>query len=472
MKFFYIFAAMLLGTGQLMNAQTHFIPINADYAVFNGSDGKEYVEVYISFRQNALRYVLEDSGYVANFSALLEVSQNETTLLRREQPFISHIDSLEAVYVGNEFRHVFALQLTPGNYETKITLRDANAARQGEFFLTMNVGELSNSEPVMSDIEFAANISRAAGESKFNKNGLQVVPNPSGMYHVSMPMLYYYAEVHNLPYSPEAPGNYTLESYITDKNGAVVKRFPDKTNPKPGTSTVLIGGSNVVTLNSDVHFLNLRFTDNQTGQTLEKRKRFTLYKPSQEDVDQISSMTSRLMTAYYAKFSEKELDEEFDKARYLASKEEKEIYKNLGNITGKAEFLSDFWRRRDRDPATPQNEYKADYFQLVEFADTHFTNKIKPGWKSDRGRILLTYGRPSEIERSPMETSKKPHEIWVYNELEGGSMFVFCDMKGFGEFELLHSTYRKELSQPDWERLIEVQDDALRRPDFSTTPPN
>ena len=53
-----------------------------------------------------------------------------------------------------------------------------------------------------------------------------------------------------------------------------------------------------------------------------------------------------------------------------------------------------------------------------------------------------------------MAIDMKPHEIWHYHELEGGSLFVFADLTGFGDFDLLHSTYSRELYQPDWERLV------------------
>lgn len=53
-----------------------------------------------------------------------------------------------------------------------------------------------------------------------------------------------------------------------------------------------------------------------------------------------------------------------------------------------------------------------------------------------------------------METDKKPYEIWIYHSIEGGVQFVFADVQGFGEFELLHSTHSQELHNPTWQRLV------------------
>ena len=44
----------------------------------------------------------------------------------------------------------------------------------------------------------------------------------------------------------------------------------------------------------------------------------------------------------------------------------------------------------------------------------------KIGWKTDRGRIFILYGEPSEIERFPNQMDTKPYEIWHYNDIEGG----------------------------------------------------
>jgi hypothetical protein len=67
------------------------------------------------------------------------------------------------------------------------------------------------------------------------------------------------------------------------------------------------------------------------------------------------------------------------------------------------------------------------------------------------------YGEPDEIERFPSELDKKPYEIWHYNSIEGGVIFVFGDVTGFSNFELLHSTKRGELRDDNWMRKIQQQ---------------
>ena len=64
------------------------------------------------------------------------------------------------------------------------------------------------------------------------------------------------------------------------------------------------------------------------------------------------------------------------------------------------------------------------------------------------------YGEPSEVERYPNQTDTKPYEIWHYNDLEGGVLFIFADLTGFSDYTLINSTKRGEISDSDWQRKI------------------
>jgi hypothetical protein len=95
------------------------------------------------------------------------------------------------------------------------------------------------------------------------------------------------------------------------------------------------------------------------------------------------------------------------------------------------------------------------YINLIQEANEKFSRGGKDGWKTDRGRILVTYGPPDDIERYPYTENSKPYSIWKYYQLEGGSDFIFYDRTGFGNYELIHSTYYKELQNPNWQSVIQ-----------------
>lgn len=150
--------------------------------------------------------------------------------------------------------------------------------------------------------------------------------------------------------------------------------------------------------------------------------------------------------------SSEELKEEFNSAAYIATSDEKNIFKNL-DAQGKQIFLIEFWKKRDTTPETPQNEFRDNYLKLVNTANKEFSG-FKKGWQTDQGRVLLVYGVPDEIERIPLSMEAKAHQVWKYFSIQGGVIFVFVDKQGFGQLELVHSTARGELNDSEWERWI------------------
>ena len=68
--------------------------------------------------------------------------------------------------------------------------------------------------------------------------------------------------------------------------------------------------------------------------------------------------------------------------------------------------------------------------------------------------IIVIYLIPSVLLLFENVLYALPHVIWVYYSLAGGSQFIFYDRNGFGSYELIHSSYYKELRNQNWEELI------------------
>ncbi|HWC15864.1 MAG TPA: GWxTD domain-containing protein, partial [Terriglobales bacterium] len=122
------------------------------------------------------------------------------------------------------------------------------------------------------------------------------------------------------------------------------------------------------------------------------------------------------------------LDED---VRYIITDEEKAAFKQLSNDEERDNFIEAFWARRDPTPDTVENEFKEEHYARIAYANEHFAAGI-PGWKTDRGRIYIMYGKPDEIDSHPSggtynrpmeegggETSTYPFEDWRYRYLEG-----------------------------------------------------
>jgi GWxTD domain-containing protein len=116
---------------------------------------------------------------------------------------------------------------------------------------------------------------------------------------------------------------------------------------------------------------------------------------------------------------------------WIISDEEKKAFKNLSNDEERDAFIEQFWLRRNPDPDSPDNEFREEHYRRIAYANEHFAAG-KPGWKTDRGHIYISFGKPDSIESHPSggsyerpmeegggETSTFPFETWHYRYLEG-----------------------------------------------------
>ena len=75
---------------------------------------------------------------------------------------------------------------------------------------------------------------------------------------------------------------------------------------------------------------------------------------------------------------------------YVITDEERKAFKKLATDDERERFIEEFWRRRDPDPDTDENEFKEEYYERIAYANENFASGI-PGWKTDRGRIWIMY---------------------------------------------------------------------------------
>jgi GWxTD domain-containing protein len=115
---------------------------------------------------------------------------------------------------------------------------------------------------------------------------------------------------------------------------------------------------------------------------------------------------------------------------YIITDSERKAFKQLSNDEERDQFIESFWQRRNPNPDSEDNEYKDEHYRRIEYANDHFGAGI-PGWRTDRGRIWIKFGKPDEIDSHPSggsyqrpieegggQTSTFPFEDWRYRHLD------------------------------------------------------
>ena len=144
---------------------------------------------------------------------------------------------------------------------------------------------------------------------------------------------------------------------------------------------------------------------------------------------------------------------------YIITDEERQAWKRLNTDEEREQFIEQFWLRRDPTPDTVENEFREEHYRRIAYANEHYASGI-PGWKSDRGRIYITFGPADEIESHPSggsyqrpieegggETSTYPFEQWRYRYIEGiGTNIIieFVDPTMSGEYHMTMDPSEKD----------------------------
>lgn len=144
--------------------------------------------------------------------------------------------------------------------------------------------------------------------------------------------------------------------------------------------------------------------------------------------------------------------------RWIITDEELAAWKKLTTDAQRDPFIEAFWARRDPTPDTEENEYREEHYRRIMYANERFGAGV-PGWRTDRGRMYIMYGKPDSIDAHPKSDLSKraeegsgnpetyPFEVWHYRYLEGIGQEIeveFGDTCGCGEYHMTLDRSEKE----------------------------
>lgn len=172
-----------------------------------------------------------------------------------------------------------------------------------------------------------------------------------------------------------------------------------------------------------------------------------------------------------------------DDVSLIITVDERDTFRKLTTVEEREAFIDDFWKRRDPDPRTLENEYKEEHYRRIAYANDRYTTGML-GCKSDRGKIYIMLGPPDQIESNPSGGSSSrqvkpggeklgglPYQIWHYQYVPGLGSNVnieFIDKAVTGNFTLVSDTvvrdwsaYNPRVSELRGERAGQMDDTDL-----------
>ena len=396
---------------------------------YNGSDDSTIVELSYSIDLAYLNY-LPPNEYQNKILLNISVESEQGTNI-----FNKALNSENLIGMENDKDFTGLSIFTTNDDSVKITLsyKDIYIDRQSTIEGVLKINKYKKI-PSLSEIMFIKSLSKSSSKSDFNKGGLDIIPlvNRTFLIDSDKKTYYVYYQLNNLHYTNDIESWYSPKYELIGTNDVLLKELKSEPVLKTSANSARLEKIDISGLEVGKYILKIYVEDLTTGDILETVRDFYIS-------EKVSGKNQ------FIPMSKDDIKKYKNQMKYIASYEEKKLFKKLSN-EGKQNFIINFWNRRDPDLSTEENEFLIEHFKRLNYCDSN----IKGGENSDMGRIFIKYGSPVEINRTFSSTSfAKPVEIWEY-ALNGVKKFVFVDRMENGEYVLVHSNHDDEINNPNW----------------------
>lgn len=430
--------------GALPTKSSGEIEFWVDGAAFAGKDGRTWQEIYWSF--SPLQLGVRDSADQRLVGFRTEIKLWDSTGTLRAQESWNSVstmpDSILAERRGiRQLDQITFPDLRPGRYKLAMAIHDLISGRQGQLETELLVPGYEPQKVGLSQIELASEISADTTPSRFRKGALQISPRPERRFsEVTGDQLFYYAEI----YDPQGQASYVRVAYNSAQD-PTFRIVEQETLSGARGSRIKYGGLSLKDLEAGFYRLHVQLLGARDKVLAASQANFIIERKALEVLPQQRKILEE-QTAL-----ERQGGEFYNKIELIATQKELAEYGRLGPEARK-EFLRQFWKKRDPNPNTPENEALEEHVKRYRYAEAMFREQNKPGSETDRGRMYIKYGPPDEIEKRILESGSNDVLIWRYNN---GQELIFSDRLGVGRFELVYDKQNPGRSDPNYLRLLQ-----------------
>lgn len=377
-------------------------PFVGSLSFFGGpSDDSTSIVVTISLANRALRFRSEGDRWRASYDVAIEVRSGTTVVQEFRTREVVRVLAFRETTRDDEsvlFKQI--LNLTPGTYDIRLTVRDESATRGSAVEATIGVprfasGSVSSPVPV-----YEARPREQLGAP------LDILPTPRstavfGRDSVIMVYAEGYGEGATMPVRVTVKSDESNSVLWSDS--LELTRHGDHFS-----STFAVP---VARLGVGVMMLGL----NHPGSA--DTVRIPIFVAFGEDLP-VATFTQML-----------------DYLRYYVSAQRLQAMRDAP-AEARAALWAAFLRDTDPVPQTPPHEGLRDYFSRIAQANVRFREEGQAGWLTDRGRVVVALGQPDQIYEPTMSDIGQRGRTLVWEYREHRLQVVFVDQTGFGRWRM------------------------------------
>ncbi len=498
---------ILIGFSTVLNSEAQ--NLRAEFAMtrFNSPTDGPYVETYLKLKGNSLGIIETKEGVRSEVILTYKIQTEQNTVF--EDAFKMNGPLIVADSLKQDFIAVQRIPLEKGNYKLLITLRDVSASDSSTVKLKQDLtiektidfeatllstqlvtnpvtgltsetsatsGATESINYFISDIQLVDSYTKTTSANQLSKNGFDLIPFTSNYYPEGISTLSFYAEIYN------------TEAKAIQKKRAVGRLFKDKSQFHKYLINIFIESADNGKITSDLRtyikhdsatvipvlhsfpldkvptgnynlVIELRDSEND----LLERKLMFFQRANSAVPDYVRSadetMIDEIDMTFVGKYNRKEALEEYLRCLHPISTQE-EIHQvnrkmNFNDLAMMKKFMYNFWKQRN--PDNPEDAWLK-YWKEVEKVNANYSNNLRKGYDTDRGRVYLQYGAPNTISPNYFEPNTYPYEIWHYYTLrdhlsadQSNRKFIFANTtQGDKEFLLIHSDAKNEITNIRW----------------------
>ena len=426
------------------------------------------LEIYLNIDAHTAHLQPQASGYKAVVEVVLTILQQDSMVIvdsfTVHSPIIAHND----VPAGSFFSIKRSLLVKEGDYSLTLTAHDVasqNHKNDIEAELPLSV-YFPNNKIAFSDIRLLESYQKSENTaSPVYRGGYELMPSVDNFYPESRNKVQFYAEIYNTSEVLGVDEPYVLKYKITREQGyEAINGLGRTIKMKATESGSIISQIDLTTLPSGNYelFLELRDRDNRLRAV--GRKFFQRSNPSVS-----ATATDELPIRGFAlNVPDADLARHIAALMPIANQDEQkyvDILKDEKDYDLQRRFLYNFWKKRNE--LHPERDF-ADYASRLRLAEQKYAAPGLAPHETDRGRVLLQYGKPNRIETEMTESGRSaldaaavvPFEIWHYYTtpwLNQQAVFIVFVQENMGDnnYRLAHSNALGEIVNYAWRENIE-----------------
>lgn len=403
----------------------------------------------------------------------LQANVELTLLLQQGTDIIDfkklRINSLE-VDRGQEadFIDIQRFVVKPGTYVIEVQLKDLNApAQETASFTKAVVTSLDQQQPCVSGLFFVSAYSKTVTPTELTRSGYDMLPAVSDYFPTESEKLVVYGEAYNADKAGFEGAKYIVSSYLRNEAGEVenTRRYHrrDVAAVSPLLEIVPIAE---LASGSYEYVMEMRSPTNELlAESSVPFYRSTVVKQTfSASVDPDTYVATPGMAFYNPDSIRAYVSWLYP----LASNVEQ------GTINAQVDandpdvlrnYFFSFWESREPDSPIDAWMY---YVKEVWYVNRKYKSPIMDGYRTDRGRIWLAYGKPNTIVERHNSLNYFPVEIWHYHRIDRFTdrRFLFYSRNVVNyDFALLHSDMLGEVQNQDWRSIVQSKNTDLRPTD-------